>query len=33
MAHFAVYGSLKQFLAALVGSILVLAVWWALANR
>jgi uncharacterized membrane protein YeaQ/YmgE (transglycosylase-associated protein family) len=33
MAHFAVYGSVKQFLAALVGSILVLAVWRALANR
>ena len=33
MANFAVYGSLKQFLAALVGSIILLIVWRALSSR
>jgi uncharacterized membrane protein YeaQ/YmgE (transglycosylase-associated protein family) len=33
IANFAVYGSLKQFLAALVGSIILLIVWRALSSR
>ena len=33
MADFGVYGSLKQFLAALVGSIILLVVWRALSGR
>ena len=33
MANFAIYGSLKQFLAALVGSIILLIVWRALSSR
>jgi uncharacterized membrane protein YeaQ/YmgE (transglycosylase-associated protein family) len=33
MADFGVYGSFKQFLAALVGSIILLVVWRALSSR
>jgi uncharacterized membrane protein YeaQ/YmgE (transglycosylase-associated protein family) len=33
IANFAVYGSFKQFLAALVGSIILLIVWRALSRR
>ncbi|MGA7199674.1 MAG: GlsB/YeaQ/YmgE family stress response membrane protein [Roseiarcus sp.] len=33
MSDFAIYGSLKQFLAALVGSIILLIVWRALSSR
>jgi uncharacterized membrane protein YeaQ/YmgE (transglycosylase-associated protein family) len=33
MSGFAVYGSFKQFLAALVGSLIVLVVWRALSRR
>jgi uncharacterized membrane protein YeaQ/YmgE (transglycosylase-associated protein family) len=33
MAGFAIYGSVRQFLAALIGSIVVLVVWQALSGR